>query len=212
LVATLTFSLEAAVLGGVTASLVTYLYRSARPSLRTMGFDKPFADDERRPFVIVDGAPAGTLPECPQFKLLRMEGSVYFGAVAHVAEHLHMLRTLPEPAKRLMVMTKGMTTIDLAGAEMWESELLRRRAMGGELYFHRPRPQVLEVWARSGFIDRLGADHIFASKRVAIATIVPQLEDDICARCTARVFDECRQRPGADAFAAAQDRGAGSQP
>ena len=62
LVATLTFSLEAAVLGGVTASLVTYLYRSARPSLRTMGFDKPFDDDVRRPFVIIDGAPSGVLP------------------------------------------------------------------------------------------------------------------------------------------------------
>ncbi len=197
-IATLTFSLEAAVLGGVTASLVTYLYHSARPSLRTMGFDKRYGEDERRPFVIIDGAPAGSLPECPQLTLLRMEGSVYFGAVAHVAEHLHMLRTVPTPAKRLLVMTKGMTTIDLAGAEMWQAELLRRRAMGGDLYFHRPRPQVLQVWRRSGFIDRVGADHIFDSKRVAIATIVPQLDDDICARCTARVFDECRQRPGGD--------------
>ncbi len=196
LVATLTFSMEAAVLGGVAASLVTYLYRSARPSLRTMGFNKSFEEDARRPFVIIDGAPGGSLPECPQFKLLRMEGSVYFGAVAHVAEHLHMLRTEPMPAKRLMVMTKGMTTIDLAGAEMWDAELLRRLAMGGDLYFHRPRPQVLSVWQRSGFLDRIGRDHIFDSKRVAIAAIVPQLDDNICAHCTARVFDECRYRPG----------------
>ena len=197
-VATLTFSIEAAVLGGVAASLVTYLYRSARPSLRTMGFDKSFADDARRPFVIIDGAPHGALPECPQWKLLRMEGSVYFGAVAHVAEYLHMLRNEPAAAKRLMVMTKSMTTIDMAGADMWEGELQRRRAMGGDLYFHRPRPQVLAVWERSGFLDRLGRDHVFESKRVAIATVVPQLDDAICARCTARVFDECRSRPGGD--------------
>lgn len=199
-VATLTFSLEAAILGGVTASLVTYLYHSARPSLRTMGFNKSFGDDALRPFVIIDGAPGGTLPECPQLKLLRMEGSVYFGAVAHVAEYLHILRTEPTPAKRLMVMTKGMTTIDMAGAEMWDAELLRRRAMGGDLYFHRPRPQVMAVWQRSGFLDRLGRDHIFASKRIAIATIVPQLEDEICARCTVRIFDECRFRPGGAEF------------
>ena len=196
-VATLTFSLEVAVLGGVAASLVAYLYRSARPSLRTLGFNRAFGDDAHRPFVIIDGAPAGALPECPQFKLLRMEGSVYFGAVAHVAEHLHALRTAAVPARRLMVMAKSMTTIDMAGAEMWEAELLRRRAMDGDLYFHRPRPQVLSVWRRSGFLDRLGSDHVFESKRVAIATIVPQLDDEICARCCARVFDECRQRPGA---------------
>ena len=161
-----------------------------------MGFDKRFGEDADRPFVIIDGAPAEALPECPQLKLLRMEGSVYFGAVAHVSEYLHMLRTEPAPAKRLLVMTKGMTTIDMAGAEMWDVELLRRRAMGGELYFHRPRPQVLSVWQRSGFLDRLGPGHVFESKRVAIATIVPQLEDEICARCTVRVFDECRFRPG----------------
>jgi SulP family sulfate permease len=90
-----------------------------------------------------------------------------------------------------------MATLDLAGADMWAAELLRRRAMGGDLYFHRPRPQVLATWQRSGFLDRLGPDHVFASKRMAIATIVPQLDDTICERCTARVFDECRQRPGA---------------
>jgi SulP family sulfate permease len=79
---------------------------------------------------------------------------------------------------------------------MWEAELQRRRAMGGDLYFHRPRPQVVAAWQHSGFVDKLGPDHIFASKRIAIGTIVPRLDDGICARCTARVFDECRQRPG----------------
>ena len=49
----------------------------------------------------------------------------------------------------------------------------------------------------ASFIGKLGPGHIFDSKREAIATIVPQLDDAICSRCTARVFDECRQRTGA---------------
>jgi SulP family sulfate permease len=120
-----------------------------------------------------------------------------------VSEHLHALRNAVEPAPRLMVMIESMSSIDLAGAELWELELLRRRAMGGDLYFHRPRPQVLDVWQRSGFIDLIGRDHIVDSKRVAIAAIVPQLDDDICARCTVRVFAECRDRPGGSPPAAA---------
>ena len=44
-----------------------------------------------RPFVIVDDNPTA-LPECPQLKLLRMEGSIYFGAAAHVGDRLHALR------------------------------------------------------------------------------------------------------------------------
>lgn len=205
-VAVLTMSMEIAILGGVVASLITYLYRSARPTLHTLGFDRPFADDANRPFVVIDdesGKP--TAPECPQLKLLRMEGSVYFGAVAHVAEHLHGLRTEPEAPRRLLVMSKFMTTIDLAGADLWEAELARRRAMGGDLYFHRPRPPVVAMWERSGFIDRIGRDHIFDSKRTALAQLVPKLDDAICARCTARVFAECMDRPSPQPVSDASD-------
>ena len=81
-------------------------------------------------------------------------------------------------------MSKSMNFIDAAGAALWEQERLRRLAVGGDLYFHRPRPEVLDLWRDSGFIDRLGADHLFADKRSAIAAIVPRLDGAICARCT----------------------------
>jgi SulP family sulfate permease len=179
------------VLGGVGLSLVSYLYRTSRPALRTLTFD---GADRRRPMMVVsDGT---TLPECPQLKMLRMEGSVWFGAVAHVSEHLHALRTAPAPARHLLVMAKSMNFVDYAGAAMWEDEHLRRLAMGGDLWFHHPRPEVLATWRRRGFLDRLGPGHVFDDKRSAIATIVPRLGGEICARCTARVFEECRRQPG----------------
>jgi hypothetical protein len=72
-----------------------------------------------------------------------MEGSVYFGATAHVADHLQALRNEDMPQRYLLVMAKSMNLIDVAGAELWRSELRARRAMGGDLYFHRPRPPVV---------------------------------------------------------------------
>ena len=193
--ATLVLRLEVAVLSGVMASLVSYLYRSSRPALRTMGFDR---GGPGRPFVVIDDAPPGALPECPQLKLLRMEGSIFFGAVAHVSDHLRALRTAPQPQAHLLVMAKSMNFIDLAGAEMWEAERRARREAGGDLYFHRPRPQVSATWRRTGFTERLGAGHVFDDKHSAIAAIVPRLDDDVCRRCTVRVFEECTQRPGAE--------------
>jgi sulfate permease, SulP family len=68
--------------------------------------------------------------------------------------------------------------------------------MDGDLYFHRPRPEVVATFLRRGFIEKLGPAHVFADKRSAIATIVPRLDEAICARCTARVFEECAARPG----------------
>jgi SulP family sulfate permease len=151
-----------------------------------MGFD---TREQPRPFVVVDGN-AQALPECPQLKLLRMEGSVYFGATQHVGDRLHALRTEPGAAKHLLVMAKSMNFVDLAGVELWREELRARRAAGGDLYFHRPRPPVVEMWERTGFLDELGRDHVFPDKRTAIAHIVPRLDAEVCARCSVKLFEE----------------------
>ncbi|HEV8315316.1 MAG TPA: SulP family inorganic anion transporter [Burkholderiaceae bacterium] len=198
-VATLLLRLDIAIIAGTALAIVAYLYRTSRPAMRTMGFDRR---DEPRKFVVLDDAPAGALPECPQLKLLRMEGSVYFGATTHVSEHLHALRQVSAPPKHLLVMAKSMNFIDLAGAELWRSELAARHAMGGDLYFHRPRPPVVKLWQRTGFVGDIGSDHLFPDKATAIATIVPKLDGAICANCTARIFRECAQQPGGSAATA----------
>ncbi len=192
LVATLTLRLEIAILLGVILSLMSYLFRTSRPAMRTMGFDSRKPD---RQFVVLGDA-AHPLAECPQLKLLRMEGEVYFGAVQHVADTLHALRHQPHPPRHLLVMGKSMNFIDLAGAELWEAELAARRAMGGDLYFHRPRPEVIAMWQKTGFTRLLGPEHQFPDKRTAIATIFQKLDPEICRRCTARIFEECQTVPG----------------
>ena len=193
LAATLTLRLEVAILLGSLLSLGAYLQRTAKPAMRSMGFDSQAPD---RPFVVLEGHPRA-LPECPQLKLLRMEGPVYFGAAQHVSDTLHALREPAQAPRHLLVMTKSMNFLDPAGLQVWDEELHARRAAGGDLYFHRPRPPVLELWQRAGFLDALGRDHVFPDKRSAIAAIVPRLDGTLCARCTVRLFEECARQPGA---------------
>ncbi|MBI2727629.1 MAG: SulP family inorganic anion transporter [Polaromonas sp.] len=223
MVATVTIRLEMAILLGTLLSLMSFLYRTSKPAMRTMGFD---GWGQERQFVVIDDAsqaithgrragppqarpapPGGSavhevtsvgalfLPECPQLKLLRMEGEVYFGATQHVADTLHALRHTPPVQKHLLVMGKSMNFIDLAGAELWEAELNARRAIGGDLYFHRPRPEVIAMWQTTGFTRLLGPEHQFPDKRTAIATIFPKLDPQICRACTARIFWECKSVP-----------------
>ena len=61
-----------------------------------------------------------------------------------------------------------------------------RRAMGGDLYFHRPRPEVMAMWRRTGFLQRLGEDHIFPDKATALHAIYARLDRAVCAGCQAR--------------------------
>lgn len=198
LVAMLVMPLEVAILSGVAASLVSYLYRSAQPALRVMGFESARPVDARRRLVVLDDAPAGSVGECPQLKMLRMEGSVYFGAVAHVWDHLRAQRNTPAAPRHLLVMSQSMNFIDHAGAMMWRQEHQRRLAMGGDLYFHRPRPEVMRTWQENGFLTRLGDGHVFADKTSAFAGIVPRLDGALCALCRVRLFRECAKQPGAD--------------
>jgi SulP family sulfate permease len=190
-VATVSIRIELAILFGTILSLASYLHRTSRPAMRTMGFDSMAPE---RQFVVVDDTP-GALAECPQLKLLRMEGSIYFGATQHVGDRLHALRQGEAPPKHLLVMGKSMNFLDVAGADLWHDELQRRRAEGGDLYFHRPRPQVLQMWERTGFIEEIGRDHLFPDKRTAIHTIFERLDRNICSTCHARVFWECQNLP-----------------
>ena len=94
-----------------------------------MGFDSTGYD---RPFVVRANVPA-PLPECPQLKMIRMEGEGYFGAVTHVADHLRDLRAAPGSARHLLVMAKSINFIDVPVAELWRAELAARRDDGGDL-------------------------------------------------------------------------------
>nr|WP_238587318.1 SulP family inorganic anion transporter [Cupriavidus sp. IDO] len=191
-IATIAIRLEVAILLGTVLSLTAYLYRTSRPAIRTLA---PEPDAPGRPLVPIDELPEAERVECPQLKLIRVEGSVYFGAVQHVTEILHSHRAEHPSQKYVLAMTKSMNFIDIAGEDLWETELSERRAHGGDLYFHRPRREVLKVWQTSGFVDRLGRDHIFPSKEVAIKEIYKQMDPEVCVHCKVRLFEECLARP-----------------
>lgn len=188
--ATLVLRLEVAVLLGTALSLGAYLYQTSRPAIRSL---LPDANQPERTFTPLDEFP-DAVATCPQLRLVRIEGAVFFGAVPHVMEQLH--GDDDEKGKKFaLAMVKSMNFIDLAAAEMWEKELADRRARGGDLYFHRPRRQVLETWKRSGFLEKLGEKNIFFAKRDALGHIVPRLDPEICASCRARVFTDCPPLP-----------------
>lgn len=176
-----------AIMLGAGMSLAAYLQRTSRPHFRVL---TPDPSDPFRRFAPLDEfeqAPA----ECPQLKMLRIEGATYYGATQFVGDKLHEIRMRSPGQKHLLVMARSMNFVDLAGAELWKSEAVRRRAAGGDLYFHRPRPPVLELWARTGFLKWLGADRIFHSKTQAISEIYRRLDPEICQTCEVRAFLEC---------------------
>jgi SulP family sulfate permease len=186
--ATLVLHLEMAVLVGIVLSLLLYLRRTSRPALRSIVPDpeSPLRKfRERRPGEA----------ECPQLRILRIEGSLYFGAVDHVGEYLHQIEERRPAQKHLLVLSKSMNFVDVAGAELLAAEAHRRRERGGGLYFHGLRESASRMLFGPAFAGRFDPAARLATKRDAIATLFGRLDRGVCATCRARIFLECAGLP-----------------
>ena len=188
LLATLVMPLAYAILVGVMASLVVYLYRTSRPAMSSLVPDPRHSERKLSPA-------RERLPECPQLKILSVEGSIYFGAVDHVESHFDTLRELTREQRRLLLVARNINFVDVAGAEALVREARKRRWDNGQLYLQGLRQPVDDVLNNGGFIEELGKENVFRSKREAISAIFAQLDRAICARCKARIFEECAALP-----------------
>ena len=180
--------LEFAIFAGVLLSLVLYLERVARPRIVSRVPDPRLPG---RPFTTDD-----SLPECPQVKFLRIDGSLFFGSVAHVQSRFDRLRATAPEQKHLALVADGINFVDLQGGEALVSEAQARREAGGALYLVNTKVGLWESLERCGCLDAIGSRHVFQSKKAAVHAIFQKLDKDMCARCDRRVFTECRGIPG----------------
>jgi SulP family sulfate permease len=182
-VAALFASLEFAIYAGALLSLMLYLTRTSRPLILDV---KPDPAPDSYHFTAESG-----LPDCPQLKMLRVNGSLFFGAVDHVQHGLEQIDELEPRQKHVLIMASGINFVDLAGAEMLAREARRRRGMRGGLYFYRMKDAVRESLARGGYLGDIGEENLFAVKSRPVMEIYRKLDSEICRTCKARIFREC---------------------
>jgi SulP family sulfate permease len=187
--ATLLVELEFAIYVGVILSLLLYLNRTSHPHVVTL---VPDPDSKRRSFINILKKP---LPECPQLKVIRIDGSLFFGAVNHVAEGLEQITTLSPEQAHILVVGSGINFIDVAGCQMLNQEAHHLRVNGRQLYLCSIKGEVTEVMRRGACMKSIGPDNVFHSKVEAIKRIVPRLDPERCRICTVRIFNECELMP-----------------
>lgn len=179
--------LEKGIFFGIVTSLIFYLSGTSKPAIRSLLPDPRDIDNPRRKLVVETGAE----PDCPQLKMLRLEGSIFYGAVDHVQQAFAAVDEYVPSQKSLLLLSKSINTIDLAGAEMLAREAVRRRKLGGALYFCGLRDATREMLRNGGYEADIGADNVFTQKPDAIATIYSRLDSETCRTCQSRIFREC---------------------
>ena len=186
-VATLTLDLEFAIYIGVLLSLRLYLNRTSQPPLEDV---KPLPRQHPPAFSAATG-----LRDCPQLKVVRIHGSIFFGAVSHLQEAMQQIDANQPMHKHLLLLASGINFVDLAGAQLLAQEARRRRTLGGALYIFHMKDEPLAMLRRCGVVDEIGAENFFKLGDDVIGTLYRRLDAGICAGCTVRIFAPCKAEP-----------------
>ncbi|RJP95626.1 MAG: SulP family inorganic anion transporter [Desulfobacteraceae bacterium] len=182
--ATLFLDLEFAIYAGVLLSLIFYLRQTAHPEIVSLMPDPEGA---------AGNFCAPSEKQCPALKIIRIDGSLFFGAVNHISEFFQTIDKKLTHKSHLLIVAYGINFIDITGAEMLVNESVRRRGMRGDLYLCGLKPHAREVLERGGYMDSIGKDHIFVSETEAIANILEKIDNPECRKCRAPVFSECKK-------------------
>jgi SulP family sulfate permease len=176
--------LEAGIFFGILLSLVIYLNRVSKPNIVPV---VPAKEEGAYHFVS-----AFDHDECPQMRIMRINGSIFFAAVDHVQTALLQIDEMNPQRKTVMIVASGMNFVDAAGAEMLAQEARRRRKLGGGLYFYRCKDRIYQFLKKSNKIDDIGVGGFFPAMSNWIKPVYATLDPEICRNCKVRIFKECQ--------------------
>jgi SulP family sulfate permease len=179
--------LELAIFMGVILSLVLYLERVSKPRIVTR------APDPRLPKRAFSSDP--DLPQCPQLRFLRIDGSLFFGSVDHVEEAFARLEAEAPEQRHLAIVAKGINFADLAGGDVLVKEAKKRKARGGDMYLVNVKQGLWESLEKCECIEDMGTNNVFQTKTAAVTGIFQKLDKDVCRHCRQRIFRECAMVP-----------------
>ncbi|MBU1986173.1 MAG: SulP family inorganic anion transporter, partial [Proteobacteria bacterium] len=168
--ATLFLELEFAIFFGVLLSLMLYLNQTSHPRVLSR------VPDPHHPLRTFVTDPS--LPECPQLKIIRIDGSLFFGAINHVQEQLRQLFRGSSEQKNFLLIFAGINFVDMAGADFIVDLIKKEQEKGEKLYFCEIKKPVLDALHKDGNGEILQADTIFELKNEAVAAICQRLDPD----------------------------------
>ncbi|MEN6485447.1 MAG: SulP family inorganic anion transporter [Syntrophobacteraceae bacterium] len=184
---TLFVELEFAIFSGVLLALLLYLNRTSHPHFISIAPDPVYT---RNCFVDIRDEPVA---ECSQIKMVRLDGSIFFGAVNHISEELHQIAAQNPDRKHIVIVGSGINFIDISGCRMLFEEGRNLHLEGKELHLCSMKEDVEETLALGSCTLNIG--RIFSSKTEAIERLLPLLDPDRCKACQTRVFRQCRELP-----------------
>ena len=185
-VATLVLPLEVAVLAGMLISFGRFLIKTSTPGVYAVVPDENFRHFLRAADHVV----------CPQLGVMKIEGSLYFGAVNHVEEAI-FANQKENPTQMFLLLKMHMVDhCDVSGIHMLEGVVRAYRKRGGDVFLDGVRPRVRHMMNLAGFDRMIGTENILDQEDTVGFIFHKKLHPGICIyECPHRVFAECQALP-----------------
>ncbi len=186
LTGTLVLPLDVAVLAGMLVSFGRFLIKTSTPGVYPVVPDENF-----RHFLRADDHTV-----CPQLGVMKIEGSLYFGAVNHIEEAVHANQKTNPTQMFLLLKMHMVDHCDVSGIHMLEGVVRSYRKRGGDVFLDGVRPMVRHMMNLAGFDRFIGTENILDQDDTIGFLFHKKLHPGICIYgCKVRVFAECQALP-----------------
>ena len=178
-IGTLFLELDQALIIGIFISLFFYMERTSKPNIATLAMD-----DKGRLINVIRNSNA---IECSSMKILRIDGSLYFGSIEKISDYLSNLYNQND-IQHVLIAADGINFIDLAAAEWLTHEIIKWQENRGGIYFSGLKLVSQDVIQKGGFKEKVGVEIFYKEKKEAIIEIHKKIKTP----CAIQAFDECK--------------------
>lgn len=158
--AVLSLGIETGIVVGILTSLGLYLWRTSRPHLAIVG---RVGNSEHFRNVL-----RHRVTTYPHLLIIRIDESLYFANMQYLEEQIREAVARQLDIRQLLLMGSGINVIDASALESLERLITDLEESGIECYLSEIKGPVMDGLERAGFIDWLGADHVFLSTYQAV--------------------------------------------
>jgi anti-anti-sigma factor len=155
--------LDKGIMVGVALSMIVFLYKSMRPVVARLSMNEEN---------VLTSAEHYRLKGCRHISVVRFDGALFFANASYLDEQVAKFRTEQPELRYILLDARGINDMDASGEEALE--MLCKRVRSAKLGFAMcgVKGQVLKVMERTGLIEEIGKEHMYADSKAAVAALI----------------------------------------
>ncbi|GAB6190261.1 SulP family inorganic anion transporter [Desulfocastanea catecholica] len=158
--------LDKGIMVGVALSMTVFLYKSMRPVVARLSMNEEN---------VLTSAEHYRLKGCRHISVVRFDGALFFANASYLDEQVAKFRSEQPDLRYILLDARGINDMDASGEEALE--MLCKRVRSAKLGFAMcgVKGQVLNVMERTGLIETIGKQHMYADSKAAVAALIDQI-------------------------------------